>query len=484
MELSIEQKNVLQHFNNAIKNKKKPFQALILGSAGTGKTYLINKFKEILNKNNKRILITSLQAIVNQKIDGVTIHKLFGFDKNRLFANIFIDKSKYYFEKEKQTYVLTRINDNYNKFFTEFDNKRNFSKIAMNNWIILDEISMVGLEILEDMNILLQQIFNNDKTFGNVNFILLGDLYQLDPISETPLYKCQLNHFIYQIKLFELTENKRQNNKEFFELCEGIKKGILTETQENLLKTRLLSNFPDIEQKIIHIFPKKNMCEQFNIKQLKKLDAKKVYFIKSNDYSVNVIFNNRDFENLTPFLILAKGAKIITTINKPNNEYVNGDKGYIKQIIASNYISKKDFFKNLSNEHSYNLKKEIKLLKDKEIYFINSFDCTLITKVNNKIFQISSITRELLSRQNKLLFRRTMLPVKLAWSLTTHKIQGETLETAVINLGQDNFDPVQNYIAISRLTSLDNLFISKLDLPIPKQPNLNKIQEFIQTLKK
>ena len=55
----------------------------------------------------------------------------------------------------------------------------------------------------------------------------------------------------------------------------------------------------------------------------------------------------------------------------------------------------------------------------------------------------------------------TQFPLRLAWAVTIHKSQGQTYERAIIDLGNRAFAPGQTYVALSRITSLDGLYLTR-----------------------
>jgi ATP-dependent exoDNAse (exonuclease V) alpha subunit len=53
------------------------------------------------------------------------------------------------------------------------------------------------------------------------------------------------------------------------------------------------------------------------------------------------------------------------------------------------------------------------------------------------------------------------IPLRLAWSVTIHKSQGQTYDEAVIDLGRGAFSPGQTYVALSRIRSLEGLYLTR-----------------------
>jgi len=69
----------------------------------------------------------------------------------------------------------------------------------------------------------------------------------------------------------------------------------------------------------------------------------------------------------------------------------------------------------------------------------------------------------------------TQFPLRLAWAVTIHKSQGKTYDRAIIDLGSGAFAPGQTYVALSRLTSLDGLYLSR-----PLRPSDIKVDEDVR----
>lgn len=547
-ELSDEQQHVIDHIKKKINNQdKKSFKSIVLGAAGTGKSFLIEYMTKIITDNNKICLVCAHQGIAATNINGVTIYKLFSFF-DRKKGCVQINNTKYYFEKEnynKTTQVYKKIRKIRNCYG---DIKKTFSQNPLDTWLIIDEVSMISLEVIDDIDILLKAAYNSKEIFGNVNVIFLGDYNQLKPVKETPMYNIGTkDHFIKYFTLFELTINQRQKDKEFFELCQDIKKGILTSKQKKLLKSRLIDNIGDkkIIKDMIHIYPLKQKCELHNISKLKKINSD-IYIIKADDIYLDNMCKtalSKDeksyFNGLYNFLVLAIGAKIMITANDSSSKYCNGTIGTITNIVLTDEYKKqyesvthqgrkavypteknntptitqaegdtqintslhsssnKNIFELLTPDEQIELKKIEHVFQKKNIHKYGANNCIITIQINNtsEEFNLGIITRsieqtyEVLDKNNKVVtskktvFTRTMYPLQLAWAITTHKIQGVTLDEAVIDLGEENFDPVQLYINISRVKTLNNVYITSLSLPLKKSSDRKIISAFIKTIK-
>ena len=137
--------------------------------------------------------------------------------------------------------------------------------------LVIDEISMVGGDLLLQIDRRLRAIKGDDKPFGGVSVLAVGDLYQLPPVRQRPVFSVsrdpmlQLYGSIWHEKfqLVELTQNMRQRDLDFAEILNRIRVGSCTENDEQLLCTRLLKLTRDQQQyplDVIHIFGMNKEC--------------------------------------------------------------------------------------------------------------------------------------------------------------------------------------------------------------------------------
>jgi hypothetical protein len=114
-----------------------------------------------LKTNNKdKLHIITYTTNVVLLIGGTTIHSLLGLSMDK---NIIINKSK------------TMPNS--------------WSNIQ---FMIVDEISMVGYAMLNTMHLKLQKLKSNILPFGGLNIMFMGDFLQFPPIIDTPLFSTNI----------------------------------------------------------------------------------------------------------------------------------------------------------------------------------------------------------------------------------------------------------------------------------------------------
>ena len=142
--------------NHALKCVIDGHSILLTGSAGTGKSYTIKYIIEYLNNANKKYAITASTGTAAVIIGGQTLHSFLGLGLG--------------------TGSVKEILNNILK------NKKKYESILNLDVLIIDEISMIDKELFEKISIILSIIKSNDKFFGNIQLILVGDFCQLAPV--------------------------------------------------------------------------------------------------------------------------------------------------------------------------------------------------------------------------------------------------------------------------------------------------------------
>ena len=366
----------------------------ITGMGGTGKSFVINLFREKYN-NTKKIGITSTTGISALLINGVTLHSFLGIglgDKpvDVLYNNIFRNK---------------RIRDRWCKLEV----------------LIIDEVSMLLPDLLDKIEELARMIKQSSKPFGGIQLILSGDMLQLPPVKsekfcfEAKCWKNCIEHTIY------LTENLRQNNKEFQDCLSELRKGTVSEKNEKLLKTR---ENVDVENSF-GISPTKicslnSEVDEINYKKLLELNEPDIY-----EYEIEIEMDKPGLFlpkiekccNLVECLQLCKGAQVMLLTNlNAEDGLVNGSRGVVIDFVE---------------------------------------DLPLVQFLNGDEILIDYHTVDI-EKNDTVIGRITQIPLRVAYAVSAHKIQGHTLDCCEIDL-KNFFDYGQAYVALSRVKSLDSL---------------------------
>jgi hypothetical protein len=368
----------------------------LTGSAGTGKTYILNKYIQYLKEHGIWPSIVAPTGIAASYIGGTTIHSFFGIGIKEFLTDYEID-------------LMTQKEYLYNRF-------KNL-KI-----LIIDEVSMVAPSLFELMDKILRAFKLADVPFGGVQIVLSGDFFQLPPISK----QAREIKFAYQTALWKESDLKvcymekkfRQKDNTLVKILDEIRENNVSEESMEVFKSchhkELSGNF-----KFSRLYTHNKDVDEINNQELDILDEELKIFHSINrgaKKEVERIFNT---SFATPELKLKKGAIVLFIKNNQEKGYINGTLGKI-----------------------------IKFDKILESPVVETFSGDIITaepmqwEVEDKKGDIVAIVKQ--------------VPLKLAWAITIHKSQGMTLDAAEIDLS-NTFEVGQGYVALSRIKSIDGL---------------------------
>jgi len=230
--LNEKQREFYLHVVHWIKTKDEPLRVFLTGGAGVGKSVVTNTLYQTLhrhvcslsgeNPNETRILLSAPTGKAAFNINGRTLHSAF-------------------FLPVSQGYKI------YKPLDTE---KLNTLRVKYRNLkvIFIDEISMVGHDMLNFINLRLQQIMGTTQVFGGVSMILIGDLCQLQPVGDGWIFNdltsaygpLATNLWKQYFFIYELTEIMRQKDDQLFAtMLNRLREGKQTEADLELLKSRI-----------------------------------------------------------------------------------------------------------------------------------------------------------------------------------------------------------------------------------------------------
>ncbi|HLV50950.1 MAG TPA: AAA family ATPase, partial [Flavobacterium sp.] len=206
----------------------------IIGKAGTGKSTFL---KYVVQKNIKKTIVLAPTGVAAMNVKGQTIHSFFKIPRQIIFPNDSI------FESKKSIY----------QYFNGIEyNDDIIKKIEL---IIIDEVSMVRADLIDTVDIILRKIRDNNKPFGGVQVVLIGDLYQLSPV--LPIEDKQMildyyaDYYIFNSNVFknidfvniEFTKVYRQKgDNEYLDILNRIRTNTTSFRDFKLLNSRVISN--------------------------------------------------------------------------------------------------------------------------------------------------------------------------------------------------------------------------------------------------
>mmetsp|Transcript_13757 Transcript_13757/g.16866 ORF Transcript_13757/g.16866 Transcript_13757/m.16866 type:complete len:559 (-) Transcript_13757:28-1704(-) len=380
----------------------------LTGAAGVGKSFLLRYVIDSLKKrfNEKSIAVTASTGIAATHIAGVTLHSWSGIGLGKDGASKLVQK------------VL--------------GNNAACERWRTTRALILDEVSMIDGILFEALDQIGRSVRGKcNLPFGGLQVILCGDFFQLPPILlrsagfafEAPAWR---NGCIKKVELFSIVRQK--GNLEFINaLCE-LRKGACSKKIEQLLETCHVSRKSLPTDGIL---PTKLFCTNKNVDlenntRLDELTTPVRYFqskdVFKDNYTKSITKDLLDqIERKIPnFIRLRIGAQVMLLKNTPEWKLVNGSRGVV-----------------VSFDDEYNGYPNVQFL-DGKTHTINPFPFFLANEGGA--------------------MARSQLPLKLAWCWTVHKSQGMTLDRAELQL-DDAFAFGQAYVALSRIKSLDDLWI-------------------------
>jgi len=284
--------------------------------------------------------------------------------------------------------------------------------------------------------------------------VLSGDFFQLPPVSlngcgfafEAPAWSKA------GVKMVELNTVVRQSgDTTFIDMLNRIRLGVCPDDITRALEACHVSRKGLPADGIV---PTKLYCTNRNVdeennRNLAHLPAKERVFPSDDVFKGNYSKQVRESlsqtmdKKMPSELRLKVGAQVIITRNMPNHNLVNGSRGV---IVSFQEEGKDDPF---SSHAGYGNGRKGKSSSYQKLY---------------PLVQFSNGVRMLVQEENVFqgspsgAMTRSQLPLKLAWSLTVHKSQGMTIERAELQL-DDAFDFGQVYVALSRVTSLEGLWV-------------------------
>lgn len=407
----------------------------LTGRAGTGKTTFLKNIVENTYKNTVVAAPTGIAAI-NAK--GVTLHSLFQLPFGTFIPEN-IDFRDSYAPLNTPQSVLSKLQMH--------RSKRNM--LQEMELLIIDEVSMLRADLLDCIDTVLRHIRRRrNEPFGGVQLLLIGDLLQLPPVVKDSerqwLSKYYKTAFFFEALALrdhpplgiELDKVYRQSNEEFIEILNHLRNNELTNLDIEMLNSHHNPDFnPDPEEGYIHITTHNRIADKTNQQELDKLsgDAQRLTAIVKGD------FDERIFP-IEKIMELKVGAQIMFIKNDTSGEkrFFNGKIGKVKSIDKA-----LDEIRVICNDDNTEIILEPYTWENTRY------------KLNEATNQIEEVVKGTFEH----------FPIRLAWAITVHKSQGLTFRKAIMDLSQC-FAPGQMYVALSRLTSLEGLVLSKPIVPL------------------
>jgi len=406
----------------------------LTGSAGSGKTFLLNKYINYLKSQKIPVAVTASTGIAATHMNGLTIHSWSGIG----------------IHKELNDYDLDNLL-----------NKEYLSKRIRNTAVlIIDEISMLEDRQLDMAELVCRKIKMNDLPFGGMQVILSGDFFQLPPVVKNIENKIQTQNIFTEDSnnmapsmainsmawrslrpaICYLSEQYRQNDNKFLEILNLIRANQIKDEHCDVIQKRLNAVLP-VDVVPTKLYTHNVDVDVINNRHLEKINGEEKVFkmeTSGNSYLVEILKKGC----LAPEnLHLKIGAEVMFLKNNFEKGYVNGTRGKVYNFLPDNtpVIA-------VGNGE--------KIIVEKEFWIIEE-----------KGRQKASISQ---------------LPLRLAWAITIHKSQGMSLDYAEIDLSK-TFAYGMGYVALSRVKTLSGIRLVGFDRKsLLSDPEILKLDEMLQ----
>lgn len=414
----------------------------ITGPGGTGKSFLIKTIVQHAECNNKNIKVCALTgcAAILLECKATTLH---------MFAGIGLANKK--------------NEDLVSELFTKKAHKlKNWKKLEI---LIIDEVSMMSLKLLLLLDLIAKKYYKNTKPMGGLQVIFTGDFYQLSPVFSNGAEKEESMYCFQDIlwgQLFPKANQVvlktifRQKDELLLKILKYIRKGQITPSSRQALESRLFDKSKlDVlkKEKVLTILsPIKRDVETINAKEYAKLEKgiQEIEYVMSY---VDLTDNNDGFEN----------QRVLFELYLKSNNYVKQDYEFLANNINAEKTLKLKVGAQVMCIANLTVCGELQIANGSQGIVVgfneHSMPCVKFNNIANPIIITNYIWK---SEHNKRV-GISQIPLIYSWAITIHKAQGLTLENAIIDIGSNIFAYGQTYVALSRVKSLDGLYLTHFD---------------------
>ena len=391
--------------------------ALLTGAAGTGKTYLLNKFIVHARAIGKKVSVTATTGLAATHLGGNTIHSWSGIGVADELPNNFVERMS----------------------------KTRKEVIGKTDVLIIDEISMLHDFRLDMVDEVCRAVRETDEPFGGIQVVLSGDFFQLPPINRGT---SRDGGFVVTSRVWQeldpvilyLDRQYRQDDDQLLEILSALRSNDIRRHHAESLIARTEIDLPDEDITELHTV---NVdVDRINSDRLSSLEGDNHRFEQTSTGS-KVYVENLQRSVLAPSsLDLKLGALVMAVKNSPNKTYANGSIGLVVDFEP--------------------------LTEYPIVQFRNGNEVTMVPD-----------TWEMRDGERKRA-SISQIPLRLAWAITVHKSQGMTLDAARIDL-RKAFVEGMGYVALSRVRSLDTMYLYGINrMALQVSPDALAIDEMLR----
>ncbi len=417
-DLSPEQEEVI----NLIMESDKP--VFITGKAGTGKSLVLKHLVRALESDEPK-LVAAFTGMAARNVNGVTLHS-FVLDN--------------YFEVSLPTPGE----------FRSFS-KQKLQLLAQLKWLIIDEVSMVRGDFIDRIDRALRLAKSSEVPFGGCRIVMFGDLLQLPPFVDLPHFESDVvkrwrtwlssypgpepEFFMAHVfsvsglETFELHNVYRQKDSIFIDCLNRLRTANPTERDVELINSR--SVVVDPKDSVTRLMGRRRQVEDYNNAKLAEIRSERLwrFTYEVDPNSPNQEPNDSYLAKELPCSLELKikvGAKVMFVKNDAQRRWVNGSIGVVMDVRDG----------------------QIEVEVEGNVFTVER----VAWVIGTPFFDSSS--GDIRMKTGTLI---NQFPLVLAWAVTVHKAQGQTLDQIVCDFTMPYFTSAQAYVALSRVVSIEGL---------------------------
>ncbi len=390
----------------------------LTGKAGTGKTTFL---KEIVRQTSKRFAVVAPTGVAAINAGGVTIHSFFQLPLCPYLPDVKELVTEYQMPERMRSLRKERV-----RILRTLD------------LLIIDEISMVRADILDAIDDTLKRYRRNDRPFGGVQLLMIGDIQQLPPVvkeSERPyMEQVYSSPFFFNSKVLQrlpyvtiqLEKVHRQSDRIFLDILNEVRSGMPGDAALNELNKRLFPGFvPPEDERWIRLTTHNAQADSVNEAKMNALETEEATF----EAQIEGIFPENAYPAETR-LRLREGAQVMFVRNDTSGEgrYYNGKIATVKKVKPALIVE---------DESGESI--EVNTERWENIRY----------GLNEESGEIEGIVEGTFEQ----------VPLRPAWAVTIHKSQGLTFDQVIIDAGAA-FSFGQVYVALSRCRTLEGIILT------------------------
>ena len=336
---------------------------------------------------------------------------------------------------------------------------------------ITDEINMVGFKQFQSMNHTMCTLKGTtDGYWGYICVLAVGDLYQLPPVGQSPIYMFpQTVHTLNDIapngwetmELHELTQSMRQREMKFVNCLNKICTTVPPEGSEEdrmlqVCELKLNPNNKNYPCDAMHVYAQNGYCDEWNTFKLKLLPGKEFTDIatdsKKDDCTelanITMPTNPRETDNLKKILTIKINARVMIATNiNVTDILTNGTMGTVTNVVNNERTGKMStILVSFDSKHAGQEAIHTSVHKSTNQNAVPIYQRQATFPIHKKASYQTT---------------RSQFPLTLAWAVTIHKCQGLTLSEIVIDItpAKGKFKHGEAYVAFSRVRTIEKLHI-------------------------